>query len=287
MRRVALIAAVAVVLISGTTRAGDAGRSPAPPESHIYSTVGSTALHAYVFRPDVPPKNGRSPAILIFHGGGWAFGSAEWAFPRARHFAQRGFVAIAVQYRLSDQKLVTPVEAMADASSAIAWARRNADRLGVDPKRIAAYGWSAGAHLAASAAIFDSSPRRGRSPNALILVSPAVSLENEGWFRRLMLGHADVQQVDPSKHVREGLPPTIILQGDVDTVTPLQGVQKFCNRMRDAGNTCELELYKGYGHLFTPAGTADDGDPKPDPRIQAASFVRIDSFLRKLGYITE
>ncbi len=88
-------------------------------------------------------------AIVLFHGGGWAMGEPAWAFSRAQHFAERGMVAIAAQYRLSDQKAITPHEAMADARAVIRWVRAHADSLGIDPKRVAAYGWSAGGHLAA------------------------------------------------------------------------------------------------------------------------------------------
>ena len=68
---------------------------------------------------------------------------------------------------------------MADARSAIRWMRENADELGIKRNKIAAYGWSAGAHLAASAAIFnheDDSEKYSSSPNALVLYSPALTL---------------------------------------------------------------------------------------------------------------
>ena len=91
--------------------------------------------------------------------------------------------------------------------------------------------------------------------------------------------------MSPDEHVRGGLPPTLILQGDVDTVTPLVGVSRFCNRMREAGNVCELELYEGYGHLFTPAGVPDSGQPKPDPKITEKAMARTDEFLKSLGFL--
>jgi acetyl esterase/lipase len=147
------------------------------PVEHVYTTTGGIALKAYVFSPS-PEKPGKlRSAIVIFHGGGWTIGSAEWAFGRARHFARQGMVAVAAQYRLSDQKTITPLEAMADARAVIRWMRSNAATLGIAPDRIAAYGWSAGAHLATCAAIFTDSTKDDSIscvPNALILISPAV-----------------------------------------------------------------------------------------------------------------
>jgi acetyl esterase/lipase len=252
---------------------------------HIYSERSGTQLKSFVFSPDKPGTSKR-PAIVLFHGGGWAMGEPAWAFPRAKHFAESGMVAVAAQYRLSDQKGVTPLEAMADARAVIRWVRAHADSLNIDPNRVVAYGWSAGAHLAASAAIFgvdeDSvSPR----PDALVLISPAVSLAADGWVQRLLKDRGNARDISPDEHVRKGLPPTLILQGDVDTVTPLAGAKRFCERMRGASNVCELHVYKGFGHLFTPAGTPDDGMPQPDRATSADASKREDRFLASLGFL--
>ena len=149
---------------------------------------------------------------------------------------------------------MTPLDAMADARGVIQWMRTQAAALGIDPGRIVADGWSAGAHLAASAAIFGdvtAANEPSTTPNALILVSPAVSLEGDSWAQRLLGGHGNVRDISPDEHIRAGLPPILILQGSTDTVTPLAGVERFCNRMKAAGNTCELHVYEGFGHLFT------------------------------------
>ncbi len=266
----------------------------AAPDMHIYSTVDGVNLKAYVFRPgaDDPSAAGRHAgpraAVVIFHGGGWYMGVPEWVFPRAQNLAKLGVVAVAVQYRLSDQKKVTPLEAMADARAVIRWMRANAGKLGIDANRIAAYGMSAGGHLAVSAALFDDETSRtsgSASPNALVLVSPAVDLENDPWPQRLLGSRASVASISPAAHVRKGMPPTLILQGDVDTVTPLAGGRKFCDRMRAAGNRCDLHVYTGFGHLFTPAGTRDDEMPQPDPKISADASKKAEEFLVSLGFV--
>jgi acetyl esterase len=257
------------------------------PAEHIYAQPNGTQLKAYVFSPDKTAKRSRS-AIVLFHGGGWSMGEPSWAFARAKHFAERGMVAVAAQYRLSDQKEITPHEAMADARAAIRWVRGHADSLGIDPKRVAAFGWSAGAHLAASAAIFDKDASAygvSARPDALVLLSPAVSLGADSWAQRLLMDRGSARDISPDEHVRKGLPPTLILQGDVDTVTPMAGSQRFCERMRAAGNVCQLQVYKGFGHLFTPADTPDDGMPQPDPATSAAAMARADRFLESLGFL--
>ena len=248
----------------------------------VYARHGDNMLKAYVFSPEKNEIKEIYSSIVIFHGGGWTIGEPAWAFQLAQHFKELGMVAIAAQYRLSNQKDVTPIEAMSDAREVIKWMRANKDRLHIDPEKIVAYGWSAGAHLAASAAIFNEALS---TPNALILVSPAVSLQKENWFNKLLLNRVEIDSVSPDKNVREGLPPTIILQGRDDTVTPLAGVQIFADKMKAAGNHCELIIYDGVGHLFTPSSEPDDQWPNPDLKIKADALAKADAFLKLFGYI--
>jgi acetyl esterase/lipase len=251
-----------------------------------YSIKDSVVLKAYVFTLDSLKNNKNLPAIVIFHGGGWVSGEASWSFGRANHFAKLGFVAIAAQYRLSNQKNITPLDAIEDAQDIIKWMRLNKDLLKIDPNKIVGYGWSAGAHLVTSAAIFaDSNSSILSNPNALILVSPAVSLEKDGWFRQLLLDKIEVSKVSPDENIKNGLPPTLILQGRDDTVTPLAGVQNFAYQMKYKGNICELIIYDNVGHLFTPSSEPDDGFPNPDKKVQAMAYEKADEFLRSLNYI--
>jgi acetyl esterase/lipase len=241
-------------------------------------------LLAHVFRPAGENRE-PLPAVALFHGGGWFMGEAAWTFPRAERYAGMGMVSVAVQYRLSDEKGVTPLEAMADARNLIRWMRTHAESLRIDPDRIAAFGWSAGAHLALSAALFpDTTGGVDSSPDAFLMLSPAVSLEEDAWLQKLLGDRARAAEISPDRHVRPGLAPCLILQGDVDTVTPLAGVRGFVERMKAAGNECEIVVYEGFGHLFTPAGIRDDGMPQPDPEVSRDAAVRADRFLEAHGW---
>ncbi|MBU1095682.1 MAG: alpha/beta hydrolase [Bacteroidetes bacterium] len=255
-------------------------------QEFVYSTKDGTELKVYVFVSDSLKNTENLPTVVIFHGGGWSMGEASWAFGRAEHFAKLGFVAAAAQYRLSDQKNITPIDAMEDVRDVIKWIRINKSLLKIDPKKVVGYGWSAGAHLVSSAAIFeDSIAIVSSSPNALILVSPSVSLAKDNWFRQLLLNKIDPNKVSPDENVKKGMPPTLILQGRDDTVTPLQGVQNFADRMKLNGNRCELIIYDGVGHLFTPSTERDDRYPNPDSTVQSMAFKKADDFLRSLGYL--
>ena len=266
--------------------------SRADHEVEIYKTDNSFNLEAHIFHPNDTLALERHPAIVIFHGGGWNSGNPSWAFERAKHFRDLGLVAIAAQYRLCNVHDITAIESMSDARALIMWMRQNATYLNIDPDRIVAYGWSAGAHLVSSAAIFSESiPGNtiNSIPDAMILVSPAVSLPKgkgwEGWKFNVFGANTTVSSANPVEHVHLGLPPTIILQGRDDTVTPLEGVQAFHDQMMAHGNHCELFIYDGVGHLFTPNTIPDNGEPHPDKEVQGKAYDQADAFLKKLGYI--
>ena len=263
-------------------------------EVKIYKTVNAFHLEVHIFKPEDMTSTEKRPTIVIFHGGGWNGGNPSWAFGRAQHFKDLGMVAIAAQYRLTNEHDITALESMSDARDLIIWIRSKSDSLNISPDSIVAYGWSAGAHLVSSAAIFsDSIPNQNINsiPNAMILVSPAVSLPKgkgwEVWKQNVFGAKTTVSSANPVEHVRKRLPPTIILQGRDDSVTPLDGVQLFHDKMLANGNYCELWIYDGVGHLFTPNTMPDYREPHPDKEIQKKAYNKADEFLKKLGYIKD
>lgn len=244
----------------------------APRIEQLTSEDGAVfAAHVFDAGPRARPRG----AVVVLHGGGWVAGDATWVYPRARQFAAQGMVTVAVDYRLGN-----PGNATADARSVIRWLRANAATLNIDPNRIAAYGVSAGGQISVSAA---QSADEGARPNALVLLSPALDLEGDSWFRRLA-GEEAARELSPLRNLRAGLPPTLVLQGDVDTETPLPGAQRLCNGMRANGDRCVLKVYAGYGHLFTPLGINDRETPQPDPAISAQAGALAEAFLLSLGY---
>jgi len=281
MRIQTIVLAMALaLLLSGPARAQDGCRFHK--SEYVYSRTPSGPLKAVVFAPDGAGRRSR-PGIVIFHGGGWTMGEPSWGFWLGERYACKGMVAVVAQYRLSDGKSVSPVDAVADARRAIRWMRLKSPVLRLDRGRVAALGWSAGAHLAASAAVF--STNRAERPDLLALVSPAVSVVEDKQFHSLLPKGLAPQDLSPAEHIRPGLPPTVIVTGRADTVTPIAGVTRFHERMLAAGNVSELHVYEGVGHLFTPAGQRDDQWPAPDKEVERQAYETIDRFLAKHGYI--
>jgi acetyl esterase/lipase len=102
----------------------------------------------FALRLDIAYECGRTtpvPAIVHIHGGGWRGG--DKSVEQAKKFAERGFVGISIQYRLSGTALFPA--GVHDCKTAIRWVRAHADWYGIDPDRIGVTGGSAGGHLVA------------------------------------------------------------------------------------------------------------------------------------------
>jgi len=260
--------------------------SRAEPHSFTYRQVGASALRAYVFLPQVPGR--ARPAVLLFHGGAWRLGEPARVFDRARELAAEGVAAIPIEYRLSNDGL-SPIDGVEDACAAFAWARGKAKELGIDPKRVAGYGVSAGGHLVAAAATLPSV--RGKKvsalerPDALLLVSPALDMARNQYFVELMAGHGDPARYSPAEFVRRTLPPTLIIQGDEDTIVLARDARAFCAAARMAGARCELHVYPRLGHLLTRNLKVQYKDFDSDPVAVADAHRREERFLVSLGYV--
>jgi acetyl esterase len=259
------------------------------PDIRVYKTVAGTKLTAHVFHPSQTNSGRRTPPILLFHGGGWVAGSPEWVYEAAQRYAQYGAVAIAVEYRLCDQKTVTPLDSLADARDVLRWTRTNAVELGIDPDRIAAYGVSAGGQLAAALATVDDSQGPGTltGPGALVMISPAVSVTHDGWFQRILLDKAPAADLSPDDHITKRLPPTLIFHGVSDTLVPISGVRRFCERAKQLGSDCEIVEYPNVGHLFTRKLDSQEDNFDPDPNDVADARAKGDAFLAKHGFLPQ
>jgi acetyl esterase len=124
-----------------------------PPE-HVASVdhcfiPGPTAdIPACIYTPEGAGAGAR-PAIVYFHGSGWTILNIALCDPTMRSLANRsGCVVVAVNYQKApEHKFPIPFD---DCYTATCWVAANAERLGIDPNRLAVGGDSAGGNLAAA-----------------------------------------------------------------------------------------------------------------------------------------
>jgi acetyl esterase/lipase len=285
-----VIRAIAVLTLALVLGSSSDSQEPLQPDVRIYKSTGDTTLKAYIFMRQGQNRATPRAAIVLLHGGGWTTGSPEWMQDDARRYAELGMVAIAGEYRLSDQKKVTPLDAMEDVRSLIRWVRTKATDLSIDPNRIAAYGVSAGGHLALSAAVFPHTEedRTSAVPDMLILLSPPVSLMSDKWPQLLLGTRTESKTISPAENVIRRLPPIVIIEGGSDTVTPPLAARRFCDRAKQLGGSCELNLYPKLGHILSrnlDPRAQEEGPFDPDPDAVRDSHAKGEAFLRNGGFL--
>lgn len=220
-----------------------------------YSSYRDTRLD--VWRPAGEGKS--TPAVLVFHGGGWREGSKEGVARRlCPSFLKRGLAVVNVEYRKAPQ--YPAPAAVEDAVAAARFVQREAHTYGLDALRVAAFGESAGGLLALMMGF--SEQRVVRAIVSMAGVTDLVAaLENGGETKSAVeqwigsqAGMIDVaRRLSPAWCARPGLPPVLTVHGDADNVVPLLQAERLTQTLRAAGDRAELMVVRGAGHGLSPA----------------------------------
>lgn len=160
---------LACLCLSIAVSAPATGSEPVLVDRDVVYTDEPVALTLDVYRTAAPDP---LPSLILVHGGSWRRGDkSDWQ-RLARRFAQEGFAAFAIEYRLAppggEALFPAPVD---DLARALAWVRDNAAAYGGDADSIGVVGASAGAHIALLEA-----GARDPAPDAVALFSPPVVL---------------------------------------------------------------------------------------------------------------
>ena len=101
----------------------------------------------------LPEGKGPNPVLVCVHGGGWTGGARSQFYTWGPYLAQRGYAVFSVSYRAASPVKKMFPEAVHDVRAAVQFIRGNADKYQIDAERLALFGASAGAHLAALVAL--------------------------------------------------------------------------------------------------------------------------------------
>jgi acetyl esterase len=211
----------------------------------------------------IPGGEGPFAAVIVVHGGGWENGSKRtYERPLLPVLSEAGFVWFTINYRLAPQYQYPA--AVEDVEAAVRWVKANAKRFKVDPERIALAGESAGGHLVAMVAVRQT--RETRVAAVVDFYGPHDLLKREtdrgevGKNLRQFLGItaldaagvAKLKEASPITHVRKGLPPFLFIHGTKDAAVPYEQSPMMCDKLRAAGNRCEVFTVEGAPHGIGP-----------------------------------
>ena len=220
---------------------------------------------ADLYFPLAMPKDKKLPAVVIIHGGGWTGGvkDASREINIGSTLARNGYVAMSIEYVLSDKKQAVWPTNLWDCKTAVRWLRQNAERLGVDPERIGVMGGSAGGHLAAMVAL--TTPADGLDPSepygdVSCRVNCGVDfygIADLGSYHDVtMLGKTFAEAPElyrlasPVTYVRSNSVPMLICHGTADTTVNPNQSELFDEVLTQAGVEHHLEMIPGAVHTF-------------------------------------
>ena len=215
---------------------------------------------------DYRPKALRAPApvVLQLHGGGWMIGhKRQQGRPLLTHLAANGFVCVAANYRLSPKATIP--DHIIDVKRAVAWVRANIGAYGGDPGFIAITGGSAGAHLAALAALTPNYPPwqpgfedADTRLQACVPVYGVYDFTNRGGFfpknsleqilRRLIIkqgirsDRAIYEAASPLYQLGPEAPPFFAIHGAQDTLAPVEQSREFIAALRAVSQASAYRL---------------------------------------------
>ncbi|SSC21952.1 Acetyl esterase/lipase, partial [Klenkia terrae] len=242
----------------------------------------------------LPADPGPAPVVVFLHGGGWRLGSRHSAGPQFtgsapfEQLAQAGIAVAALDYRLSGEA-VWPAQ-LHDAKAAVRWLRFRADELGVDPDRVAAWGESAGGHLAALLGLTGPDldgdvgvTGPASTVRAVVAWYPPTDLATvpadptDATTREAQLlgaAPADVPefaaQASPVTHAGPAAPPFLLLHGDADRMVGHRQSELLHAALTAAGTPVELVTLPGADHMWLGS-----------PDAAATALTRTTAFLTR------
>ncbi len=159
-------------------------------------------------------RSSGAPVLVYLHGGGSRMGNKMFgARPLIYRLAAEGWVCISADYRLLR---VGYRDQLADTRATLAWAHDNADAYGGDPDTVFVAGGSAGAHLAATAALSGAA------------VAGVIGMY--GYYGNA--GESGQEPTSPQECINPDAPPFLIIHGALDTLVRHQEARGFADRLR-------------------------------------------------------
>jgi triacylglycerol lipase len=230
--------------------------------SQTYVKRDSGPLDADVY---LPRGDGPFPGMLVVHGGAWRIGTRAQLASAASKFAEHGYTAVAISYRLAP-KCTFPAQ-IYDCQAAVRWMREHAEDFKIDPQRIGGFGYSAGGHLVALLGTLDDDDFKEEgvgadAPSArlqCVLAGgapcdfrdlPQRSKTLAYWLAGTRAEKPDnYRNASPANFITSDDPPMYFFSGEEDFLVPIASPRRMVNALQKAGLTAELHAIKHAGHM--------------------------------------
>jgi len=250
-------------------------KSARPDAEATYSSFDGEPLQLSIYAPAGSSLDSRAPVLVFIHGGGWIGGDRSANSDDLRWFADKGWLAISVDYALSSDNRHLWDVTQGQIGCALAWLADNVERYGGDASRLSLSGDSAGGNLAINAGFMAAggtltSSCGGRIPTVAAVsalypaVDPAGVYDNPdpvlGGHARDMVGAYTggsprdyperYEVIGARAHIDADGPPTLMILAGGDHLVPNDGAYEFADLARAAGVEVELVTVPYADHAF-------------------------------------
>jgi acetyl esterase/lipase len=213
----------------------------------------------------MPRGDGPFPGMLVVHGGAWRIGTRAQLSSAAKKFAEHGYTAVAISYRLAP-KSTFPAQ-IYDCQAAVRWMREHAKEFKIDTQHIGGFGYSAGGHLVALLGTLGDDDYKEEgvaddAPSARLQCVLAGGAPCD--FRNLppqsrMLAYwlagtpadkpENYRNASPANFVTKDDPPMYFFSGEEDFLVPISSPRRMVDLLLKAGLTAELFPIRDAGHM--------------------------------------
>ncbi|RCH54808.1 alpha/beta hydrolase [Mucilaginibacter hurinus] len=216
--------------------------------------------------PYLPEKSkANGAAVIICPGGAYAGLAADHEGKAvAEAFTKIGVTAFVLKYRLPNDAIMVnkSIGPLQDAQRALQLVREHANEWGINPAKVGIIGFSAGGHLASTAAthfnnaVIDNPGSTSLRPDFAILVYPVISMSPIGhqYSKEMLLGKNPSQQMidfySNEKQVTANTPPTFLTHATDDNGVPVQNSVMFYDALVKHKVKAEMHLYQEGGHGY-------------------------------------
>jgi acetyl esterase/lipase len=217
----------------------------------------------YVFYPEKEKNN--KTALTICPGGSYCYlGMKQEGYDVAKRLTAQGFTTFVLRYRVG--KKASHPDMIQDLQRTIQIIRENAKKYQIEEEKAGIIGFSAGGHLAGTAATYfeenfmenlDIYPQVSLKPYFTVMVYPVVTMRDSFTHkksRKSLLGKNPTEllmsKLSLEENVHQNMPPLLILHAKDDKVVSDQNSVMLSDNLTNAGIDHKFILYNTGGHGF-------------------------------------
>ena len=260
--------------------------------------VLNNSTEDYISKVSIPtltvflPKKSNGTAMVICPGGGYRkLAITLEGYKVAKWLNSLGITAFVLKYRLPSDKIMQDktIGPLQDAQESIRFIRRNAEKWGVNTKKVGIIGFSAGGHLASTLStqyneeVYKVTDSISARPDFSILIYPVISMDEKithKGSRNKLLGKSPsaalIEKYSNEKQIDSLTPPTYIVHAMDDKSVPFENSIHYFLALKEKSVPSEIHLYQNGKHGF---GLGSEGTTSKYWTSQCEEWLHFNNFV--------